>query len=174
VSLAGCKGCERHVLTADSGSTNNPVLRFLLFVPSAAHRPMRLSVPGMWAILARPSRLTDSRERADEQTPPNRSSYPNTARYRCSTHPHLPIATPHRTTCPFPLSKLHSTCSHSHCTLCSRYRRTHLISLSHYRLPRSCHPRRSLRRYHGGKSNKYGGCVRRRTRKKRVKHCKAS
>ena len=131
---------------------------------------------GSWYVgyLARPSRLTNSHERANEQTPPNRSSYPNMARYRCSTHPHLPIATPHRTTCPFPLSKLHSTCSHSHCTLCSRYRRTHLISLSHYRLPRSCHPRRSLRRYHGGKSNKYGGCVRRRTRKKRVKHCKAS
>ena len=52
MSLAGCKGCERHVLTADSGSTNNPVLRFLLFVPSAAHRPMRLSVPGKWAALA--------------------------------------------------------------------------------------------------------------------------
>lgn len=33
-------------LMSDSGSTNNPVLRFLLFVPSAHHRPMRLAVPG--------------------------------------------------------------------------------------------------------------------------------
>ncbi|KAK1922767.1 phosphatidylinositol-glycan biosynthesis class S protein [Papiliotrema laurentii] len=31
----------------DSGSTNNPVLRFLLFVPSAHHRPMRLAVPDL-------------------------------------------------------------------------------------------------------------------------------
>ncbi|KIR64069.1 phosphatidylinositol glycan, class S [Cryptococcus bacillisporus CA1873] len=29
----------------DSGSTNNPVLRFLLYVPSTRHRPMRLAVP---------------------------------------------------------------------------------------------------------------------------------
>ncbi|WVQ81496.1 hypothetical protein IAT38_003620 [Cryptococcus sp. DSM 104549] len=29
----------------DSGSTNNPVLRFLLYVPSVRHRPMRLAVP---------------------------------------------------------------------------------------------------------------------------------
>ncbi|KAK8844094.1 hypothetical protein IAR55_006888 [Kwoniella newhampshirensis] len=29
----------------DSGSTNNPVLRFLLYVPAAKHRPMRLSTP---------------------------------------------------------------------------------------------------------------------------------
>jgi phosphatidylinositol glycan class S len=28
--------------TLDSGSTNNPVLKFLLFVPSASHRPMYL------------------------------------------------------------------------------------------------------------------------------------
>ncbi|ODO04810.1 hypothetical protein I350_05420 [Cryptococcus amylolentus CBS 6273] len=29
----------------DSGSTNNPVLRFLLYVPSKQHRPMRLASP---------------------------------------------------------------------------------------------------------------------------------
>ncbi|WWD21249.1 hypothetical protein CI109_105733 [Kwoniella shandongensis] len=29
----------------DSGSTNNPVLRFLLYVPAAKHRPMRLASP---------------------------------------------------------------------------------------------------------------------------------
>ena len=32
------------MLKTDSGSTNNPVLRFLLFVPSVHHRPMKLSV----------------------------------------------------------------------------------------------------------------------------------
>ncbi|KAL7422966.1 GPI transamidase component [Cryptotrichosporon argae] len=33
----------------DSGSTNNPVLRFLLFVPSSAHRPMHLA-PSLRAV----------------------------------------------------------------------------------------------------------------------------
>jgi phosphatidylinositol glycan class S len=33
-------------LISDSGSTNNPVLRFLLFVPSVHHRPMHLAVEG--------------------------------------------------------------------------------------------------------------------------------
>jgi len=32
--------------TLDSGSTNNPVLKFLLFVPSAKHRPMVLGDKG--------------------------------------------------------------------------------------------------------------------------------
>ncbi|KAL1411135.1 GPI transamidase component [Vanrija albida] len=35
----------------DSGSTNNPVLRFLVFVPSAAHRPLRLGAENADAFL---------------------------------------------------------------------------------------------------------------------------
>jgi phosphatidylinositol glycan class S len=34
----------------DSGSTNNPVLRFLLFVPAAKHRPLRLAGPGEYSL----------------------------------------------------------------------------------------------------------------------------
>ncbi len=39
-------GLCRELISVDSGSTNNPVLRFLLFVPATKHRPMRLAVPG--------------------------------------------------------------------------------------------------------------------------------
>lgn len=34
------------ICSTDSASTNNPVLRFMLYVPSAKHRPLRLAVPG--------------------------------------------------------------------------------------------------------------------------------
>ncbi len=38
-----CQGAEISHRHADSGSSNNPVLRFLLFVPSTAHTPLRLA-----------------------------------------------------------------------------------------------------------------------------------
>lgn len=42
----------------DSGSTNNPVLRFLLFVPSVQHRPMHLAVPGeLWPLRLHRARM---------------------------------------------------------------------------------------------------------------------
>lgn len=34
------------ICSTDSASTNNPVLRFMLYVPSPKHRPLRLAVPG--------------------------------------------------------------------------------------------------------------------------------
>lgn len=37
-------------IMVDSGSSNDPVLRFILFIPSSSHTPMQLEVAGMFPL----------------------------------------------------------------------------------------------------------------------------
>ena len=57
--ILGKQGVE--LMLVDSGSTNNPVLRFLLFVPSAKHRPMHLDTPGQFCNLRASEVMIDKR-----------------------------------------------------------------------------------------------------------------